>query len=264
MLSEVLRTGRISNRKPSRSRTPARTLSENSLRNFTKRSIDIVGSLFLIVLLSPIMLVIAIAIKISSKGPILYKQQRIGEDRRGCERREIHDRRRAPVRRATGNRRRSERRKSRFPGRPFHMYKFRSMVTGAEERQKLLEKYNEVAGPLFKIRDDPRVTPVGKLIRKYSLDEIPQLFNVLKGDMSLVGPRPGLLKEIENYEEWHKKRLKTKQGLTGLWQVSGRSNLSFDDMVKLDLEYIDKSSLFTDFKILLKTAWAVLKKDGAY
>jgi len=265
MISEVLKTGRISHSESLNPSVLTRKSGEGSnLSNLTKRIIDIVGSSVLIVIFSPIMLAIAIAIKVTSKGPILYKQQRIGEDRRNGERRRTPDRRRDPGRRAAGDRRKGERRKTRLPGKPFYIYKFRSMVADAEEQQKLLEKYNEASGPLFKMKDDPRVTPVGRFIRRYSLDELPQLFNVLKGDMSLVGPRPGLLKEIERYEEWQKKRLKIKQGLTGLWQVSGRSNLSFNDMIKMDLEYVEKRSLLMDLKILAKTALAVLRKDGAY
>ena len=128
----------------------------------------------------------------------------------------------------------------------------------------MLRSRNEADGPVFKIRDDPRVTSVGRMFRRMSLDELPQLFNVLKGEMSLIGPRPALASEVHEYERWQRRRLSMKPGITGLWQVSGRSNLSFDRWVALDLEYIDQWSLLLDLKILLRTVWVVLRRSGAY
>ena len=223
-----------------------------------KRCLDIFLALTLIILLIPVFIAIAIAIKVTSKGPIIYKQERIGEDRRNG------DRRRQNLPFSGPDRRKGERRKLNYAGRPFKMYKFRSMVVDAEKLQPALIAMNEASGPLFKIKDDPRVTKVGKFLRRWSLDELPQLFNVLKGDMSLVGPRPALQSEIDLYEPWQKERLKVKQGLTGLWQVSGRSNLPFSEMVKLDIYYVRHRSIIMDLKILLKTLPAVLKRDGAY
>nr|MBC7244954.1 undecaprenyl-phosphate glucose phosphotransferase [Chloroflexota bacterium] len=194
-----------------------------------KRAIDIIFSLLFLILLSPLMLLIAVLIKLDSPGPIIFKQTRIG---RG--------------------------------GRPFTVYKFRSMYHGAELEREALTNLNEATGPLFKIRDDPRRTMLGKFLRRSSLDELPQFYNVLKGEMSLVGPRPALPREVEQYQEWHKKRLETWPGLTGLWQVSGRSNLSFDDMVLLDIYYVENWSLWLDLKIALRTIPAIILGTGAY
>ena len=147
----------------------------------------------------------------------------------------------------------------------FKLLKFRTMVVNAEQLIKDLEKYNEADGPLFKMKNDPRVTAMGRFLRKTSLDELPQLLNVLKGDMSLVGPRPPIPYEFECYDLWHRRRvLEAKPGITGLWQVSGRSRTTFDDMVRLDLRYIRNRSLWLDFKIILKTPLAVLSGAGAY
>lgn len=199
------------------------------------------GSLIGILLFSPIMLITMIAIKSTSPGPVIFKQIRLG--RRGV---------------------------------PFVFYKFRSMFINTDDRihreyvahliKGHLEEINQgdQDKPLYKIKSDPRVTRVGQIIRKTSIDELPQLFNVLKGDMSLVGPRPPLPYEVEKYQSWHLRRvLDAKPGITGLWQVTGRSQTSFDDMVRLDLQYIRNWSLWLDFKILLKTVKVVLKLAGA-
>lgn len=194
-----------------------------------KRALDVLLSSLLLVLLSPLMLLIAVLIKLDSPGPVIFKQTRIG---RG--------------------------------GRPFTVYKFRSMHQGAELERDAVANLNEATGPLFKIRDDPRRTLLGKFLRRSSLDELPQLYNVLKGEMSLVGPRPALPCEVEQYQEWHKKRLETWPGMTGLWQVSGRSNLSFDEMVLLDIYYVENWSLWLDLKIALRTIPTILLGTGAY
>ena len=194
-----------------------------------KRIMDIVVSLVMLVVLSPLFGLIALLIKVTSKGPVFFKQERIGRN-----------------------------------GRKFIMLKFRSMYEDAEKR---LEEYlakNEVEGPIFKIKDDPRITPVGKFLRRYSLDELPQLINVLLGQMSLVGPRPPLEREVKEYEEWQLRRIDVTPGMTGLWQVSGRSDLPFSQMVQLDIYYIEHWSIWLDIKILLKTIPAVLSGKGAY
>lgn len=198
-----------------------------SLELLLKRLIDVIGSLALIVVAAPFMLVIALLIKTGSRGPILFKQRR-------CT---LH-------------------------GRTFNMYKFRTMVTEAEELRKELESRNEMAGPVFKIRDDPRITPVGRFLRRHSLDELPQLFNVLFGDMSLVGPRPPIPSEVAKYENWQRRRLSMRSGITCLWQVSGRNETGFDEWMKLDLEYIDNWSLALDIRILFKTPMAMIKGTG--
>lgn len=194
-----------------------------------KRLMDIVGASLALLVLGPlVMLPVAIAIKLSSPGPILFRQRRSG----------LH-------------------------GRPFTMYKFRSMVTNAEMLRAELAAYNEMTGPVFKITDDPRVTPVGRFLRKSSIDEFPQLWNVFMGDMSLVGPRPLPIIETQGFDPWHRRRLSVKPGLTCLWQISGRSNVQFDQWMKLDLEYIDNWSLWLDIKILFRTIPVVLSGLGA-
>jgi exopolysaccharide biosynthesis polyprenyl glycosylphosphotransferase len=197
--------------------------------SWVKRAMDLVlvGSGLLVV--SPILALIALAIRLDSPGPILYRQQRVGKD-----------------------------------GHPFWMFKFRSMVVDADRRLESLKAHNEATGPLFKMRRDPRVTRVGGFLRRWSLDELPQLLNVLRGDMSLVGPRPPLPTEVEAYEDWQFGRLRAVPGLTGLWQVSGRSEVPFHDMVRLDLHYIRNWSVALDFEILLRTIPAVLTNRGAY
>lgn len=195
-----------------------------------KRTFDIVGSGIFILLLSPLFLVVALIIKITSPGPIFYKQIRIGQD-----------------------------------GQPFAMFKFRSMIVNADAQLKaLLEAQGTADKPLFKVVDDPRITPIGKFIRRFSIDELPQLFNALLGTMSLVGPRPQVKGEVALYDDSAFRRLKVKPGLTGLWQVSGRSNLSWEESIRLDLYYVENWSLTGDIKILLRTVRAVIGSDGAY
>jgi exopolysaccharide biosynthesis polyprenyl glycosylphosphotransferase len=203
------------------------TLTTSAL--LVKRLMDIVGSMTCLVLFSPILAVIAVAIKLDSPGPIVFTATRIGMDGRG-----------------------------------FTFYKFRTMVAGAEKQKRELLELNEASGPVFKIKKDPRTTRIGGYLRKYSLDELPQFINVLKGDMSLVGPRPPLPTEVAAYSPSDMTRLLVKPGLTGLWQVSGRSDVSFEDMVRMDTEYMQNWSLLLDLKILLKTIPAVLSGRGAY
>lgn len=195
-----------------------------------KRTFDLVGSTLLIIVGFPIMLAVAVAIKIDDpKGPVFFKQVRAG-----------------------------------LKGEPFECFKFRSMVTDAEERLAALKARNEADGVLFKMTDDPRITRVGKFIRRFSLDELPQLFNVWLGDMSLVGPRPALMDEVARYKDHVRRRLDVRPGMTGLWQVSGRSDLSWDDTVRLDLYYVDNWSMLQDIVILFRTFGAVVGKHGAY
>lgn len=196
-----------------------------------KRSIDIIGSLFGILMLGFVFIITAIAIKLEDpKGPVFFAQRRIG-----------------------------------INGKEFNMYKFRSMITDAEKKLDSLLKQNEVQGAMFKMKDDPRVTKVGKFIRKKSIDELPQLFNVLKGEMSLVGPRPPLPREVKQYSDYDKQRLQVVPGCTGLWQVSGRSTLGFKEMVDLDIKYIENRSIIFDLNIIIKTALMLISnKDDAY
>lgn len=185
---------------------------------FTKRSIDIFASLVALIILSPLMLIIMIAIKIDSRGPVIFSQERVGKN-----------------------------------GKIFKMYKFRSMVSNAEELLKELKNKNEMSGPMFKIKQDPRVTKVGRFIRKTSLDELPQLINVLKGNMSLVGPRPNLPKEVREFDKWMLDKLVVKPGLTCFWQVMGRNSIGFVQWMNLDIEYVEKRSLKLDIILILKT-----------
>jgi exopolysaccharide biosynthesis polyprenyl glycosylphosphotransferase len=194
-----------------------------------KRTFDLVLSLIGLVLLSPLLLTIAAAVKLSSRGPVIYRSVRPG-----------------------------------IGGRPFHCFKFRTMREHADQIQDDLESLNEQSGALFKIRRDPRLTPVGRLLRRFSLDELPQLANVVRGEMSLVGPRPLPMRDFERLEDWHKKRYLVLPGITGLWQVSGRSELDFDDLVRLDFLYLERWSIFLDLSILLKTIPAVLSRRGAF
>ncbi len=198
-------------------------------QGYIKRAIDVAGALAGIIAFLPFWLLIIILIKLDSRGPIFYPQERLGKG-----------------------------------GRPFKIFKFRSMVVGADEMLPELAEFNEMDGPIFKIKKDPRVTRVGRLLRKFSIDEFPQLINVLKGDMSLVGPRPPIPEEVKEYERWQMKRLTVPQGVTGLWQVSGRNLLTFEEMVRLDIYYIENWSLWLDLKLLLKTIPVVVLMRGAY
>jgi len=194
-----------------------------------KRCIDFVGALCGLLLLSPVFLIVAMLIKYEDpKGPVLFKQIRIGKD-----------------------------------GKEFYMYKFRSMVIDAEEKLKDLLKHNEVSGAMFKMKEDPRVTKIGKFIRTTSIDELPQLLNVLKGEMSLVGPRPPLPREVKEYTAYDKQRLLVTPGCAGLWQVTERNSVGFKEMVELDLEYINKRSILYDLKIIFKTIQIMIKSNGA-
>ncbi|MCC9316262.1 sugar transferase [Lactiplantibacillus plantarum] len=195
-----------------------------------KRLTDVVLSIGGLVILSPVLAGVAIAIKVDDKkGPIFYRQERVGRH-----------------------------------GKRFMMLKFRSMCVDAEEKLKELKKYNEVDGAMFKMKHDPRVTKIGHFIRHYSIDELPQLFNVLAGDMSLVGPRPPLPRELKEYTEYDKQRLYVVPGCTGLWQVSGRNDVGFHEMVELDLHYIRKSSILYDLRIMFKTIKIMIFPNGAY
>ncbi|AUH38789.1 sugar transferase (plasmid) [Lactiplantibacillus plantarum] len=197
---------------------------------FVKRGFDILASLMGLILLSPLFLIVAIAIKVDDpRGKVFYSQIRLGRGER-----------------------------------PFKMFKFRSMFVDADKKLADLLKYNEVDGAMFKMKEDPRVTRIGHFIRKYSIDELPQLINVLKGDMSLVGPRPPLEREVANYSEYTKQRLYVKPGCTGLWQVSGRNSVGFDEMVELDLQYIEKSSFWFDLKIMFLTVKIMIWPNSAY
>lgn len=193
-----------------------------------KRIIDFFGSLIGIILLSPIMLITSIAIKIESKGPAFFIQERVGKD-----------------------------------GKLFRMYKFRSMCINAEEKLKEIAHKNEMDGPMFKIKEDPRITRIGKIIRRRSLDELPQLFNVIKGEMSLVGPRPNLPREVEKFTEYHKKKLIAKPGLTCYWQIMGRNNIDFEQWINLDIKYIEERSIWVDIKLIFKTIKVFLGDEGA-
>ncbi len=191
-----------------------------------KRIMDMIGSVLALVILSPVFLAAAIGVKLSSPGPILFRQQRVGED-----------------------------------GKLFTFLKFRSMRSGADKKH---EEYIKKYGNMFKLKNDPRVTKFGRFIRKTSIDELPQFWNVLIGDMSLVGPRPPMIEEVKRYTRWQRKRLMIKPGLTGMWQVSGRSDVDFDDWVRLDLYYIQNWSLLLDIKILFKTVGVLFTRKGAY
>lgn len=204
-------------------------VSESLVYRASKRAFDLVLASVALVLLLPIIPLIAVMIKLDSPGPVLFRQDRVGKN-----------------------------------GRPFKFYKFRSMRSDAEEQKKDVEALNEVDGPVFKVRSDPRITSVGKFLRRSSLDEIPQVFNVFRGDMSIVGPRPPLPSEVERYQPWQRKRLEVTPGITCLWQISGRSHLSFNEWMRLDLEYLRQRSLRTDVLILLKTIPAVIARKGAY
>jgi exopolysaccharide biosynthesis polyprenyl glycosylphosphotransferase len=201
---------------------------ESAIYNISKRTLDIIASTLGLIILSPILLIVAILIKLESKGPAIFSQKRIGLNKK-----------------------------------EFKMYKFRSMVQNAEELKEKLAKENEMSGPMFKMKNDPRVTKVGRFIRKTSIDELPQLINVLKGEMSLVGPRPSLPKEVSKFEPWMLRRLSVKPGLTCYWQVSGRNNIGFEDWMKLDLQYVNDRSFWLDLKLILKTATVLFGDKNA-
>lgn len=194
-----------------------------------KRVLDLIFTFLMGLIMSPLILAVSAAIWLETRGSILYTQTRIGKD-----------------------------------GKPFEIYKFRSMVEGAHAMRHELEDYNESSGPLFKLREDPRCTRVGRFIRRFSLDEFPQMINVVRGEMSWVGPRPNLPEEVGQYDEWHKKRLSVNSGMTGLWQVSGRSDLTFDEMVLLDIYYTENWSIFMDLGIMLRSLPAMMRGSGAY
>ncbi len=194
-----------------------------------KRVIDMIGATVALILALPVMIGATIAVKLQSPGPVFFKQYRLGKN-----------------------------------GKPFLLYKFRSMTASAPDIRDSLQDANEASGPVFKIKADPRMTPVGRILRKYSIDELPQLFHVLTGQMSLVGPRPPIPAEVDSYEPWQTERLAVKPGLTCIWQVSGRSDIGFDEWVRLDIEYVRTRSLWLDIKLLALTIPAVITARGAY
>ncbi|ASC08780.1 UDP-glucose:undecaprenyl-phosphate glucose-1-phosphate transferase [Pediococcus pentosaceus] len=196
---------------------------------FFKRMLDIIASVIGLIVLSPVFLIVSLAIKAEDRGPIFYSQVRLGKGQR-----------------------------------PFKMWKFRSMIVDADKKLEKLLEQNEVEGAMFKMKEDPRITRVGRFTRKHSLDELPQLWNVLIGEMSLVGPRPPLEREVAEYSEYDKQRLIVKPGCTGFWQVTARNDVDFEGMVNLDLEYIERSSVLFDISILFKTVAIVFKPNGAY
>ncbi|MCZ7543728.1 MAG: sugar transferase [Anaerolineae bacterium] len=204
-----------------------RTLPRSS--RIAKRALDLVLVLIAAPFLIPLMGLIALAIRLDTPGPTFYRQKRVGQD-----------------------------------GRPFEIIKFRSMVSDADRQRDVLLAHNEATGPLFKIKNDPRVTRVGRWLRRFSLDELPQVINIARGEMSLVGPRPGLPDEVAQYEPWQRQRLDAPPGLTGLWQVSGRSDVTFEEMCLLDIYYIERWSLGMDLRILARTVPRVLLGNGAY
>ncbi|MBE2941494.1 sugar transferase [Anoxybacillus flavithermus] len=205
------------------------TVKDKKSYLIAKRTMDIIGAMIGLISLSWLFLIVAVLIKLEDQGSVFFKQIRVGKD-----------------------------------GKQFYMYKFRSMVTDAEKRLKELLKYNEVSGAMFKMKNDPRVTKIGKFIRKTSIDELPQLWNVLKGDMSLVGPRPPLPREVAQYTEYDKQRLLVTPGCTGLWQVSARNSVGFKEMVELDLNYIRNRSILFDLKIIVKTIFVLFGSKHAF
>jgi len=202
-------------------------LSRNTYE-FLKRLMDIICSMSALIVLAPILIVVAILIKIESKGPVIFSQERVG-----------------------------------INNKKFKMYKFRSMVVNAEDMKEKLEKQNERKGPMFKIKNDPRVTTIGKFIRKTSIDELPQLINILKGEMSIVGPRPSLPKEVIQFEPWMLERLKVKPGLTCYWQVQGRDHIEFEDWMRLDVKYVKDRNFLLDIKLIFKTFFVFLGDQNA-
>jgi len=214
---------------------PANVMPEDARRSLhaylvCKRILDIVVAAIGLILSSPVLFILWVCIKIENpKAPVIFRQMRIGQN-----------------------------------GKPFVMYKLRSMVANAEELLPMLLSNNDVSGHMFKMKRDPRITRIGRIIRKTSLDELPQLWNVLKGDMSIVGPRPPLPREVAEYTDYHRRRLEVQPGCTGLWQVSGRNGVGFEEMVELDLKYIRERSLLMDLKIILKTLLVFFGKGNAY
>jgi exopolysaccharide biosynthesis polyprenyl glycosylphosphotransferase len=204
------------------------TKDEKVIYIYLKRIIDLVCSLIGIIALSPVFLIVGIIIKLDSKGSAIFSQKRVGKG-----------------------------------GKEFKMYKFRSMVVNAEELKEKLLHQNEMSGPMFKMKDDPRITKIGRFIRKTSIDELPQLINVIKGDMSLVGPRPSLPKEVAKFEPWMMRRLDVKPGLTCYWQVSGRNNIDFDDWMRLDIKYVQDRSIKLDMKLIFKTVFVLFGDKNA-
>jgi exopolysaccharide biosynthesis polyprenyl glycosylphosphotransferase len=204
------------------------SIRRKPVQHALKRLFDIVSSSVALALLSPLMIVVALVVRVTSRGPILFRQARVGRH-----------------------------------GREFNMLKFRSMVSNAEALRAKLMAYNEHTGPVFKMTQDPRVTPIGRWIRRFSIDELPQLLNVLRGEMSIVGPRPPLPSEVAKYEAWQRRRLSVRPGLTCVWQVSGRNQISFEEWMYLDMQYIDHWSLAHDFQLILKTVPVVLTGRGA-
>lgn len=194
----------------------------------SKRCIDVLLSLSGLIILAPLLFLVSILIKLESKGNVIFVQDRIG-----------------------------------LNGKTFKMYKFRSMVSNAEDLKKDLIEHNDMKGPMFKMKHDPRITKVGKFIRKTSIDELPQLINVLKGDMSLVGPRPSLPSEVEKFEDWMMERLKVKPGLTCIWQVSGRNNIGFEEWMKLDIKYVKERNMLLDLKLIFKTFFVLFGDEHA-
>lgn len=228
--SNSIRNSTVDNQDITKSILDPESVEKRYIYLFIKRIIDLIGSSVGLILLSPLFLIISIMMKIEEpKGPIFFSQTRVGKNEK-----------------------------------EFKMFKIRSMCVDAEDKLAELLKHNEVEGAMFKMKDDPRVTKVGKFIRKTSIDELPQLLNVLKGEMSLVGPRPPLKREVEEYTDYDKQRLLVKPGCTGLWQVSGRNEVGFREMVELDIKYINQLSLSNDFKIVFKTIIVMVKPNGAY
>ena len=204
-------------------------IKSHYLYHFFKRVFDVIFAILGLVLFSPVMLIIAFLIKREDKGPVFYKQVRVGKD-----------------------------------GKFFKMYKFRSMTVNADKLLDKLKDKNDVEGPMFKMKKDPRVTKIGHFIRKHSLDELPQFFNVIKGDMSLVGPRPPLPDEVAEYSEYAKQRLYVTPGCTGLWQATKRNEVGFNEMVQLDIQYIQRASFIFDLWIIWKTVEVIVKPNGSY
>lgn len=202
--------------------------NKSKLYFLIKRTIDIIGASAGLILFSPIMILIALIIKFDSAGRVLFAQERIG-----------------------------------INGKVFRMYKFRSMIENAEDLLDNLRHQNEMSGPMFKMKEDPRITKIGKFIRKTSLDELPQLFNVIKGEMSLVGPRPNLPSEVDKFDDWHRQKLLAKPGLTCYWQVMGRNTIDFEEWMKLDIKYINERNTLVDFILIFKTVFVLFGDHNA-